>query len=120
MKCEVIVFGSGNGDCVVEDGVLPVRNTVKCLGYWWSKAGMCVDEIKKKARKAFWKLGNFQGSLNPLSSASVIECCVSPVLLYGAENWILTPALLGRLERFQGELAKRVLRWTQTLLQLLR
>ena len=34
-----------------------------------------------------------------------------PVLLYGAENWILTPVLLGRLERFQGELAKRVLRW---------
>ena len=38
--------------------------------------------------------------------------CVTSVLsalLYAAENWILT--LLGRLERFQDELAKRVLRW---------
>ena len=68
----------------------------------------------KKARRAFFgygSLGVFQGSLNPLSSASVIECCVLPVLLYGAENWILTSVLLDTLEKFQGELAKRVLRW---------
>ena len=104
-------------NCVVGDGALPVRDTVKCLGYWWSKdlvALKCVDENIKKARKAFFgygSLGVFQGSLNPLSSASVIDCCVLSVLLYGAENWILTPVLLDRLEKFQGELAKRVLRW---------
>ena len=122
LKCEVIVFGSGNGsvdspNCVVGGGALPVRDTVKCLGYWWNKdlvALKCVDENIKKARKAFFGYGSlrvFQGSLNPLSSALVIDCCVLPVLLYGAENWILTPVLLDRLERFQGELAKRVLRW---------
>ena len=52
LKCEVMVFGSGNGNvdspnCVVGDGALPVRDTVKCLGYWWSKdlvALKCVDE----------------------------------------------------------------------------
>ena len=38
-----------------------------------------------------------------------------PVLLYGAENWILTSELLKRLESFQGELAKRVLRWPRYL-----
>ncbi len=42
-------------------------------------------------------MGVFQGSLNPLSSTSAIDCCVIPVLLYGAENWILTPALIDRL-----------------------
>ena len=32
-------------------------------------------------------------------------------MLYGAENWILTPVLIDRLESFQGELAKRILCW---------
>ena len=36
-----------------------------------------------------------------------------PILLYGSENWILTPELLKRLESFQGELAKRVLCWPE-------
>ena len=30
---------------------------------------------------------------------------------YEAENWILTPVLVDRLESFQGELAKRILCW---------
>jgi len=74
----------------------------------------CVDENIKKARRAFFNFGSigvFQGSLNPLSSATVIETCVMPILLYGAGNWIFTSELLKRLESFQGELAKRVLWW---------
>ena len=46
---------------------------------------------------------------------AVIEICVLPALLYGAENWILNPVLVDRLESFQGELAKRILCITQTL-----
>ena len=34
-----------------------------------------------------------------------------PVLLYSSENWILTDALKEKLEAFQGELAKSVLKW---------
>ena len=34
-----------------------------------------------------------------------------PVLLYGCENWIMTEVLWERLEAFQGELAKRILKW---------
>ena len=34
-----------------------------------------------------------------------------PVLLYGSENWVLTETILQHLERFQGELAKRILKW---------
>ena len=71
-----------------------------------------MDENIKKARRAFFNFGSigvFQGSLNPLSLVSVIETCVMPVLLYGAESCILTSELLKRLESFQEELAKRVL-----------
>ena len=34
-----------------------------------------------------------------------------PVLLYGSENWVLTDVLMERLEAFQAELVKRVLKW---------
>ena len=50
-------------------------------------------------------------SISPLSSKEVIESCVMPVLLYGSENWIMTDALMERLEAFQAELVKRVLKW---------
>ena len=49
------------------------------------------------------------GLLNPLSSKSIVECCVMPVLLFGAESWILNPTLLQSLESFQAEIAKRIL-----------
>jgi hypothetical protein len=89
---------------------------VKCLGHWWSwdlSADKAVDEAIKKARRAFFAfgaLGAFQGKLNPLSSRSVFETCVTPVLLYGCENWFLTDTLLQQLEAFQGEIGRRILR----------
>ena len=66
----------------------------------------------KKARRAFFARGSgvFHGTLNPLSSKNIVECCVLPVLLYGAESWILNKTLLQKLESFQAELAKRILR----------
>ena len=45
----------------------------------------------------------FQGNLSPLSSSSIYQLCV----LYGVENWIVS---LQRLESFQGEVAKRILK----------
>jgi len=65
-----------------------------------------------KARGAFFSRGSgtFHGTLNPLSSRSIIECCVLPTLLYGAESWILNTTLLMKLESFQGEIGKRILR----------
>ena len=50
----------------------------------------------------YGSIGVFQGDTSPLSSREVIESCVMPVLLYGSENWILTEALLKKLEAFQG------------------
>ena len=34
-----------------------------------------------------------------------------PVLLYGCENWILNAESKKMVESFQGELAKRILKW---------
>ena len=119
-KCEVIVFGATGGvgpNCEVGGCVLPVSSEGKCLGFWWRwnlLASRCVEENIKKARKAFFSYGSigaFQGVLNPLSATSVIESCIMPILLYGAENWIMTPEILSKLESFQGELSKRVLCW---------
>ena len=62
-----------------------------------------VKENIKKARCAFFhfsSIGVFQGDISPLSSREVIESCVMPVLLYGSENWILTEALMERLDAF--------------------
>ena len=36
--------------------------------------------------------------------------CVIPILLYGSENWILTTPLFDRLEAFQGEIGRRILK----------
>ena len=89
----------------------------KCLGYWWCgdlTASRCVEENIKKSRRAFFHFGSigaFQGDISPLSSRSVLESCVMPTLLYGAENWVLTEKLLEKLEAFQGELVKRILKW---------
>ena len=71
-----MVFGSGNGNVVVGDGALPVRDTVKCLGYWWSKdlvALKCVDENIKKARKAFFGYGSL-GVFQSAKSHTRVAC----------------------------------------------
>ena len=87
----------------------------KCLGALWSPNLSCtkwVGENIKKARRAFFARGSgvFHGTLNPLSSKSIVEHCVFPCLLFGAETWILNSTLLQKLESFQAELAKRILR----------
>ena len=80
---------------------------------WWSSNGSShksIEERINKARGAFFahgQLGSFHGQLNPLSSRSLIESCVIPVLMYGSEFWRLNTTLLSRLESFHAELGKR-------------
>ena len=95
---------------------IPVGREGKCLDYWWRgdlMANRAVEEGIKKARRSFFHYGSigvFQGDLSPLSSRSMVEYCVLPVLLYGYENWVLTEQLISRLEAFQDEMAKRILK----------
>ena len=120
-KCEIVIFSQNrNIDlpvCEVEGAVLPAGDVGKCLRYWWKGdllATKSVDENIKKARRAFFyygSIGAFQGDICPLSSRSILEACVMPVLLYGCENWVMTEALWEKLEAFQGELSKRILKW---------
>ncbi len=120
-KCEVIVFkkqGSSSQPVPsLSTGMtFPLKDEVKCLGYLWKSnlsSSSMVEERINKARKAFFQFGSisaFQGNLSPVSTSSVIETCVYPVLLYGVENWVLCTNSLKRLECFQGELTKRILK----------
>ena len=56
-------------------------------------------------------LGAFHGLLNPLSSRSLVESCVIPVLMFGAEAWCCNASLLSKLESFQSEIGKKILRF---------
>ena len=124
-KCEVMTLSKGQGSVDSEDPECTVGGQTmqlytdagKCLGYWWQRdllASCSVRENINKARRAFFHYGSisaFQGYLSPLSSKSVIETCMMPVLLFGCQNWILTENLIDELQRFQVDIAKRILKW---------
>ena len=119
-KCEVMIASStcmaDTHLCTIESNRIEAKHSVKCLGFWWSwdlSAKVAVEEGVKKARRAFFMHSSqvFKGSLNPLSGRAIFEICVLPILLYGCENWILTTSLLSKLEQFQGEISRRILRF---------
>ena len=123
-KCEVVVCGkstlpphtSSNSECLNVNS-FPVKHCGKCLGYLWNQnlsSTNMIEERILKARGAFFQFGSisaFQGDLSPTSISSIVECCVYPVLLYGVENWIMSQTSLHKLENFQGEIAKRILKF---------
>ena len=117
-KCEAVVSPSvpENRTSIKANSIeIPISQSARCLGAWWSTSLTSKKWIEvniKKARGAFFSRGSgiFHGTLNPLSSRSIIECCVLPILLYGAESWILNSSLLTKLESFQAEIGKRILR----------
>ena len=124
-KCEVIVCRKSTNSALSSDYHsndgntrcrLPVREEGKCLGYLWRfnlSSSRMIEERIQKARRAFFQFGSisaFQGDLSPISSSSLVECCVHPVMLYGVENWILCGTSLQKLEKFQGEMTKRILK----------
>ena len=105
-KCAVITSSKKHApppSITIGDTCLPVEKSVKCLGVWWdsvSSSKKSVTERIQKSRAAFFshgQLGAFHGLLNPLSSRSLVECCILPVLMYGSESWILNSTLLSIL-----------------------
>ena len=117
-KCEAIISPSvpANKSYIQADAIkIPISHSARCLGAWWTpnlSSSKWITVNINKARGAFFSRGSgtFHGTLNPLSSRSIIECCVLPTLLYGAESWILNTTLLIKLESFQAEIGKRILR----------
>ena len=76
-------------------------------------ADKAIDEAIARARRTFFAYGAkgaFQGQLNPLSGKAIFESCVLPVLMYGSENWYVTDSLMAKLEAFQEEIGRRILR----------
>ena len=129
-KCALIMSGGKSSSLSpsFRSGLLPLNQSTKCLGVWWNSAPssrQSVDERLNKARGAFFvngQLGAFHGLLNPVSSRSIVESCVFPVLMYGSESWILNSTLLSKLESFQAEIGKRILslsRYTSNYVPLL-
>ena len=80
---------------------ITVKSTIYCNGSGIPPPGLTGSSVGS--------IGVFQGDLSPLSSRSVVETCVMPVLLFGSENWLLNRAMISSLEAFQGEIAKRIL-----------
>ena len=117
-KCKVVIAAPVSSESMstvdVGDVSLPVEQSVKCLGIYFSSnqsSKTSIEENLCKARRAFFAhggIGIFHGLLNPLSSRSIFECCVVPSLLYGSEVWLLNNTLLSKLVSFQTDLGKRM------------
>ena len=99
----------------IGDSSISTSDSAKCLGVWWNSclsAQYSVSDNVNKARRAYFalgRLGAFQGYLNPLSSCSIFETCIVPILLYGSETWLLDSTSLNALESFQHEIGCRIL-----------
>ena len=119
-KCELVVHAHGTQSHTISVDVgdisLEPSHASKCLGTWWTpnlSPTKAIMENISSARRAFFSFGSigvFHGNLNPLSSRSVVETCVMPILLFGSECWYLSDPTLDELEQFQCSIGKRILR----------
>ena len=115
-KCGIVIAGRDGVDSSPYVAGLPVEESVKCLGVWWcsnSTSRKSVEERICKARRAFFANGDlyaFHGLLNQLSSWSLFESCVMPVLMFDAEAWCCNASLLSKVESLQSEIDKKILR----------
>ena len=69
-----------------------------------------------KAHMAFFALVAiylFQGSCNPLTALSLFNTFIMPIHTYGCVSQFLTETLIARLERFQAEIGKHILKPTR-------
>ena len=64
---------------------------------------------------SFCQYWNFSWRSLPLSSISILEICVIPILLYGSENWIMTESLMKKLRKVgkkNSQMAKTSLKYS--------
>ena len=69
-----------------------------------------MSKRQEKPSLLWGSLGAFKGDLNPLSTCSICETCVLPILLYGCETWLFDSSCLAFLDSFQCEIGCRILR----------
>ena len=103
-------------EIAIADHILTTKSSASCLGVKRRSDLSARDSVNTnilKARKAFFGLGStgvYHGKLNPLSSSSIFESFVLPVLLYGCETWMLDATCIQALEKFQSEIVRRILK----------
>ena len=103
-------------EIAIANHILTKKTSASCLGVKWCSDLSARDSVNTnilKARKAFFGLGStgvYHGKLNPLSSSSIFESFVLPVLLYGCETWMLDATCIQALDRFQCEIGRRILK----------
>ena len=101
-------------EIAIANHILTKKTSASCLGVKWCSDLSARDSVNTnilKARKAFFGLGStgvYHGKLNPLSSSSIFESFVLPVLLYGCETWMLDATCIQALDRFQCEIGRRI------------
>ena len=99
----------------VGDSTISSSRSATCLGVAWShdlSPSVSISNNLAKARQAFFAQqanGIAYGKQNSLTSQELYSVCVLPVCLYGSESWLLTEPMLGKLEKFQGDLGKKIL-----------
>ena len=76
----------------VGENSFPVGSEATCLGYQWRQdlpsTPMVQDRIQR-ARKAFFQFGSafaFQSKPSPISSSSIVETCVLPIVYFLIPN----------------------------------
>ena len=90
-KCDAVRMTGRSGLCGekidLASHTVETQDEAKCLGIWLRcdlSAKTSVKENIIKARRAFFGMGMvgaFQGTLNPVSGASIYDACIIPVLL---------------------------------------
>ena len=95
LKCEVLCCTKGNCSSppthVIGNTTLPVSNEAKCLWYTWTQSLSASNMVARRAFFASGSIGAFQGAL-----------C-------GCEHCCLTDTSINMLDKFIGELSKRIL-----------
>ena len=123
-KTEVVKFSSNTIPRAESINLVGSPIAVIPGGYTWNRflsAKPAVKDNTARARRQFFALGStgcYLGHSNPLTAISVVESCIFPTLLYGAENWILNEEAIKLLENFQAEIGRRILRLSKRHSQL--
>ena len=92
-KCEIVLFSNHSSaakfpECNVDEAVMLAGDVGKCLGYWWNRALTACKSIEnntKTSRRTFFHFGSigmFQRDICPISSRSVLDSSVMPILLW--------------------------------------